>query len=569
MPTAEPREAPVQPPSADTPPLVPARMVNEYVYCPRLAYLEWVQGEWSESSDTVEGRHAHRRVDRQGGALPGPAQVEESPTLHARSVTLSSERLGLIARMDLIASDGGKVVPVDYKRGKRPHIESGAYDPERVQLCVQGLILREHGYDCVEGALYFVASRERVRVVFDDELIAATRQALDGLRRVAAGGVIPPPLEDSPKCPRCSLVEICLPDEVNHLTRVNVSPRPIAVPGTDALPLYVQAHRAKVAKSGDTIVVTVEDKKVATARLTETSQVVLMGNVSVTTPCLHELMWRGIPVTWHSFGGWFLGHTTGNGHKNVEMRTAQYRTSFDEAICLRFAKGLVSAKIQNCRTLLRRNWKSDDSSQPVLIDLKSDSRHAGRATSLAELLGIEGTGAARYFRVFGSMLNKGASDAESGFNFETRNRRPPTDPVNALLSFAYSLLARSWTVTLAAVGFDPFRGLYHQPRYGRPALALDVMEPFRPLVADSVVIQAINNGEVRTTDFKTAAGSVNLTADGRRRFIAAYERRLGHEIVHPLFGYRVSYRRLMEMQARLLGRFLLGELPEYPNFITR
>ena len=255
----------------------------------------------------------------------------------------------------------------------------GAYDPERVQLCVQGLLLREHGYDCSEGVLYFVASRERVRIVFDDELIATTTQAVQGLRRVAVGGAIPPPLEDSPKCPRCSLVEICLPDEVNHLTRTNVSPRPIAVPGTDALPLYVQAHRAKVAKSGDTLVVTVEDKKVATVRLTETSQVVLMGNVSVTTPCLHELMWRGIPVTWHSFGGWFLGHTTGNGHKNVELRTAQYRASFDEAVCLRFAKGLVGAKIQNCRTLLRRNWKSAGSSQPVLVDLKSDSRHAGRA----------------------------------------------------------------------------------------------------------------------------------------------------------------------------------------------
>ena len=569
MPTQETSEAPVKLAPADSPPLVPARMVNEYEYCPRLAYLEWVQGEWSESSDTVEGRHAHRRVNRDGRALPPPAQVEESPTLHARSVTLSSERLGLIARMDLIESDGGRVAPVDYKRGKRPHVESGAYDPERVQLCVQGLLLREHGYDCSEGVLYFVASRERVRIVFDDELIATTTQAVQGLRRVAAGGTIPPPLEDSPKCPRCSLVEICLPDEVNHLTRTNVSPRPIAVPGTDALPLYVQAHRAKVAKSGDTLVVTVEDKKVATVRLTETSQVVLMGNVSVTTPCLHELMWRGIPVTWHSFGGWFLGHTTGNGHKNVELRTAQYRASFDEAVCLRFAKGLVGAKIQNCRTLLRRNWKSAGSSQPVLIDLKSDSRHAARVSSLAELLGIEGAGAARYFRAFGSMLNKAASEDEAGFNFETRNRRPPTDPVNALLSFAYSLLARSWAVTLAAVGFDPFRGLYHQPRYGRPALALDLMEPFRPLVADSVVIQAINNGEIRTTDFKTSAGSVNLTADGRRRFIAAYERRLGHEIVHPLFGYRVSYRRLMEMQARLLGRFLLGELPEYPNFITR
>ncbi len=544
-------------------------MVNEYVYCPRLAYLEWVQGEWADSSDTVEGRHGHRRVNRDGGALPPPGEVDEVPRVHARSVTLSSERLGLIARPDLIESDGGRVVPVDYKRGKRPHVGSGAQEPERVQLCAQGLLLREHGYDCVEGVLYFVGSRERVRVRFDDELVAATHRAIEGLRGLAADGAIPPPLEDSPKCPRCSLVEICLPDEVNRLTRATAPPRPIAVAATDSLPLYVQAQQARVGKSGETLVVIVDDEKVATARLEETSQVILMGNVRLTTPCLHELMWRGIPVTWHSYGGWFYGHTVGNGHKNVELRTAQYRASFDEATCLRFARGLVSAKIQNCRTLLRRNWKRAQSSQPVLVDLKSDSRRPARATSLGELLGVEGSAAARYFRAFTAMLQDDGPGAAFGFDFETRNRRPPTDPVNALLSFAYSLLVRSWTVTLAAVGFDPFRGLYHQPRYGRPALALDLMEPFRPLIADSVVVQAINNGEVRPTDFRSAAGSVNLTPHGRRRFIATYERRLGHEVVHPLFGYRVSYRRLMEMQARLFGRFLLGELPEYPNFTTR
>ena len=571
MPVTESQEPAVQPVSADVPPLVPARMVNEYVYCPRLAYLEWVQGEWADSSDTVEGRHAHRRVNREGGSLPAAADVEAAARVHARSVTLSSDRLGIIARMDLIESDGGRVTPVDYKRGKRPHVERGAHDPERVQLCVQGLILREHGYDCAEGVLYFVGSRERVRVPFDDDLVAAAVQAVDGLRRVATDGAMPPPLEDSPKCPRCSLVEICLPDEVNHLTRLDGPPRPIAVPATDALPLYVQARRAKVAKSGETLVVTVDDEKVATARLEETSQVVVMGNVYLTTPCLQELMGREIPVTWHSFGGWFYGHTTSNGHKNVELRTAQYRASFDDATCLRFAKGLVSAKIQNCRTLLRRNWKRQDSNQPVLIDLRTDSRRAGRAQSLVELLGIEGAAAARYFRAFGAMLHDDPPDGNGalGFDFETRNRRPPTDPVNALLSFAYSLLVRSWTVTLAAVGFDAFRGLYHQPRYGRPALALDLMEPFRPLIADSVVVQAVNNGEIRPIDFKSAAGSVNLSAEGRRRFIATFERRLGHEVVHPLFGYRVSYRRLMEMQARLFGRFLLGELPEYPNFLTR
>lgn len=556
----------------DGPPLVPARMVNEYSYCPRLAYLEWVQGEWADSADTVEGRHAHRRVDRKSGLLPATDASEDFDRLHVRSVTLSSERLGLIARIDLIEAKDGGVVPVDYKRGKRPHVKGGAYEPERVQLCVQGLILRDHGYRCAEGVLYFVAGRERVRVIFDDELVATTEQTVAGLRRVASEGVLPPPLEDSPKCPRCSLVSICLPDEINHLSllsRPEMTPRPIAVPGTDALPLYVQAPGAKVMKSGETLVVSVKDEKVTSVRLRETSQVVLMGSVYVTTPCLQELMWRGIPVTWHSYGGWFYGHTVDNGHKNVELRTAQYRASFDANVCLRFAKDLTRAKILNSRTLLRRNWKGPGSSHEIMIELRNDSRRAARARSVSVLLGIEGTAAARYFRAFPTMISEGLRAGHEGFDFQKRNRRPPTDPVNALLSFAYSLLVRAWTVTIAAVGLDPFRGLYHQPRYGRPALALDLMEPFRPLLADSVVVQVINNREVRATDFRAAAGAVALTPTGRRTLITAFERRLSHEIVHPIFGYRVSYRRLMEMQARLLSRFLLGEIPAYPNFMTR
>ena len=557
-------------PSTDMPtdtPLVPARMVNEYQYCPRLAYLEWVQGEWAESADTVEGRYAHRRVNRDGGTLPPPGEVADEK-LHARSVTLSSDKLGLIAQMDLIESDDGQVIPVDYKRGKRPHVKGGAYDPERVQLCAQGMLLREHGYRCDEGVLYFVASRERVRIAFDEALIRTTEQAITGLRSLAQNGTIPPPLQDSPKCPRCSLVGICLPDEINHLAQSSPEPRPIAVPNTEALPLYVQARGAKVAKSGETLVVSIDDEKVATARLAETSQVVLMGSIYITAPCLQELMWRGIPVTWYSHGGWFYGHTVGNGHKNVELRTAQYRASFDAATCLRFAQGLVSAKILNCRTLLRRNWKRPDDNRGVMIDLKEDSRSAERAQSLAELLGIEGAAAARYFGALPAMISRNDPEEEA-FDFKKRNRRPPTDPVNALLSFAYSLLVRAWTVTLTSVGFDAFRGLYHQPRYGRPALALDLMEPFRPIVAESVVLQVINNGEVKPPDFKAAAGSVALTAAGRRKFIAAFERRLDQEVVHPLFGYRVSYRRLMEMQARLFGRFLLGEITAYPNFLTR
>ncbi len=550
-------------------PLLPARMVNEYQYCPRLAYLEWVQGEWADSADTVEGRRVHRRTDKRSGELPAPEEIEADTRIHARSITLSSNRLGLIAKMDLIESDGGAVLPVDYKRGKRPHVAKGAYDPERVQLCVQGMILEEHGYVCTEGVLYFAGTRERVQVVFDAELRHLAQNAIDGMRLVAAGGQVPPPLVDSPKCPRCSLVGICLPDEVNFMRNAETPPRPLAILRDEALPVYVQARSAKVAKNGDVLEIWVDDKQATSARLAEVSQLVLLGNVYVTTPCLHELMSRDIPISWHSFGGWFMGHTMGTGHKNVELRTAQYRMSFDAAVCLRLAKGLVIAKVQNARTLLRRNWKTGDVPEAMLDAFRQDIDLARRAPALPELLGAEGNAAARYFREFRNMIRSSEDEGEFAFDFTKRNRRPPTDPVNALLSYAYSLLVRAWTVTLSAVGFDPYRGFYHQPRYGRPALALDMMEPFRPLIADSTVIQVINNGEVRPSDFVSAAGSVALDADGRKRFIAAFERRLGHEVTHPIFGYKVSYRRLMEIQARLLGRFLLGEIDDYPNFVTR
>lgn len=554
--------------SADLP-LLPARMVNEYEYCPRLAYLEWVQGEWAESADTVEGRYRHRRVDKPGGDLPKPDETEEGEKIHAKSITLSSNRLGLIAKIDLVEGGEGVVTPVDYKRGKRPHVPKGAYDPERIQVCVQGLILEEHGYTCNEGVLYFAESKERARVVFDEELRAQTRAAVDGLRLIAAGGQLPPPLTDSPKCPRCSLVGICLPDEVNFLKRMEEPPRPLAVPRDEALPLYVQANHAKVAKKGETLEISIDDDPQTSVRLIDVSQVVLMGNIYLTTPTLHELMRREIPVTWHSFGGWFLGHTAGLGHKNVELRTAQYRASFDEAVCIHLARKLVRAKIMNCRTLLRRNWRGEDKPERLVDGLKGDADSSIEALSLATLLGVEGAAAQRYFGDFARMIKEDDDGKSFRFDFMRRNRRPPTDPVNALLSYAYSLLTRTWTVTLSAVGFDPYRGFYHQPRYGRPALALDMMEPFRPLVADSCVIQAINNGEVRPSDFISAAGSVALTDDGRKRFIATFERRLSHEITHPLFGYKLSYRRLFELQARLLGRFLLGDILEYPNFTTR
>ena len=550
--------------------LVPARILNEFVYCPRLAYLEWIQKEFEDSADTVQGRHVHRRVDKPGGTLPTPDDVDGAFKA-ARSVELSSPKLGLVAKIDLIESKDGEVTPVDYKRGKRPHVPRHAYDPERVQLCAQGLLLQEHGYSCSSGVLYFAGSQERVRVCFDDELRQLTLDSLSKLREVAKGGTIPQPLEDSPKCPRCSLVGICLPDEINWLKSGNKEVRPLSVRHARGLPVYVQAHRAKVAKKGERLAITKgDDSEPIHVRLADTSQLVLQGNVYVTTPTLHELMRRDIPVSWHSYGGWLLGHTVGTGHANVELRTAQYRGSFDDAVCLQLARGWVQAKIRNCRTMLRRNTRVAADLGTALTDLSRLADRAGRTRDMDTLLGVEGAAAAIYFqRLPGMLRSDEGKDSAAAFKMENRNRRPPADPINAMLSFGYAVLTRTFVNTLTAVGFDAYRGFYHQPRYGRPALALDMMEPFRPLIVDSAVIMAINNGEVRPTDFVREPVGTSFSDTGRRRFIATLERRLGQEVTHPTFGYRLEYRRVLEIQSRLLARFLLGEISSCPNFITR
>lgn len=556
------------PPATAETPLVPVRMVNEFVYCPRLAFLEWVDSEWADSGDTEEGRRAHVRVDSGGGKLPAPDTVEDRPDFAARSVTLASDSLGIIAKMDLIEGEDGTVTPVDTKKGKRPHVAEGAYEPERVQVCAQALILEDAGYEVAEGAIWYGGSRERVRIAHDDELRARTRTAISDLRLAAASGRMPPPLIDSPKCTRCSLAGICLPNEVT-LFRRGLAPRPLNPAADTALPLYAQEPGARVGKSGEVLVVETEAGKTEVA-LGDISELVLHGPVSLSTPALGALLREEVPVTYASTGGWVLGHTVSTGHRNVAVRIAQYRAAFDERRCLAFARSLVVAKIKNSRVFLRRNFKAGDEAERdhTLEALARMADRAAHAPSEAELLGMEGEAAARYFRLFSTMFGETARDFPA-YAFDKRSRRPPADPVNAMLSFGYALLTRTWLTTLSAVGLDPYLGFYHKPRFGRPALALDMIEPFRPILADSTVIQTVNNGEVKADGFIAAGPAINLKPHAKRAFIAAYERRLDQEVTHPVFGYRVSMRRLLEVQARLLVRYLDGEIDEYPHYLVR
>ena len=600
------RAAPRRP--LELPPYLPARMLNEFVYCPRLFFYEWVEGVFAHSADTVQGALRHEKLGAREDPLPPPESPER---IHARSVQLTSDTHGLIASMDLVEGDGNAVSPVDYKKGRPRDGAEGpeAWPADRAQLCAQALILRDNGYRCDEAVAYYDGTRQRVRVPIDDALVAETTAAIAAARALARDGTIPPPLVDSPKCPRCSLVGICLPDETTFCQALaaaapdpqlrlfddalgpaepfgdgDPAPGPRAprigevrrlVPARDDLrPLYVAGHGLTVGKRGEVLQIRSRDKPVQEVRVNEIAQVNVLGNVQLTSAAVQGLCWAEKPIAHFSYGGWFYGLTQGLGLKNVFLRRDQFARAGDPAFCLALSQSFVATKIRNQRTLLQRNHV-----EPPVLALRQLKHYAARALDtgdLPELLGIEGNAARLYFEHLPGMLKASddelpadAPPAEFRFDFANRNRRPPRDPVNALLSFAYSLLVKDLTIICHAAGFDPFIGFFHQPRFGRPALALDLMEGFRPLIADSAVLTAINTRMVKPEDFVQVGPAVSLRPPGRKAFLRAYEQRMDTLVTHPLFGYRVNYRRLLEVQVRLLGRVIAGELPSYPGFETR
>ena len=559
-------------------PLIPARMLNEFVYCPRLAILEWVDGEFAPNADTAEGEMRHAAVDKLGRRVRlrqraaeqdgDDAEAPVSQIEQLRSVELSDSTLGLIAKIDVLEIDGDRACPVDTKKGKRPHIERGVYEPERVQVCAQGLLLRAHGYRSDSGFIYYAGSNERVEIAFDEDLIALTLAKLTELRVAASADQLPPPLVDSPKCVRCSLAPICMPDEMRFLREPAAPPRQLTPAGDHLFPLYVQQPGATVRKDGDVLQVWEKEQKLGEMRTREVSQLVLMGRVSATEPAYRELLGLGKPILHLSAGGWLYGVTDGLSHANVRLRQRQFRAADDPEKCLAISRQIVASKLLNQRTFLRRNG-GDAVPEQSLDAIRNSAEAALRGASIDEVRGHEGYGARVYFAHFAATLRPGNDNFRDRFDAAGRNRRPPRDPVNALLSFAYSMLAREWVTACRAVGFDPYLGFFHAPHYNRPSLALDLMEAFRPLCADSTVVRALNNGELGLSDFVERLGAVNLTDSGRRSFLRGFEQRLSQEITHPVFGYRVSYRRVFEIEARLLARYLAGEIPTYSPMTTR
>ena len=274
---------------------------------------------------------------------------------------------------------------------------------------------------------------------------------------------------------------------------------------------------------------------------------------------------ENVPIVHFTMGHWFCGITTGISLRNAYSRAAQYKTADLADKSLEISKAIVTAKAQNQRTMVRRNTQKNTAE--TLAGMKKLIKKIPKTQSPEVLLGLEGNVAALYFSVFSKLLSP--RDMVSEFEFTKRNRRPPTDPVNALLSFGYAMLTKECTTALLAEGLDPWWGFYHKPRHGRPALALDLMEEFRPLVVDSAVIKSINTGMVTRDSFQITPNGCIITDTGRKAFIRAYEARLDQLIVHPIFDYHCSWRTIIRLQARLISKWLTGDVENYIGITTR
>jgi CRISPR-associated protein Cas1 len=351
--------------------------------------------------------------------------------------------------------------------------------------------------------------------------------------------------------------------------------------------LYLTEPRSLVKKDGETLVVHIPankekgtEKRKVRVPLIKVDQVVVQGDSTVTTPALLALLEQRADVCFCAFHGQFRGRLAPGFSKNSLIRLEQHRWHHDPARSLSLARRFVEGKLANQRTLLlRTNRKRNDAAvAKAADDIKGvldqvpqvrraegetiDPRVPQAGTAWGTLLGLEGAAAAFYFNAFPRLLKQ-----ELGFG--GRKKRPPTDPVNALLSYGYTLLMNKVASAIQLVGLDPYVGFLHSSQYGKPALALDLMEEFRPVVVDSVVLTLINNRILRADDFREEFGVYWLRDEARKTFLTKFEERLNTEIKHPTFGYRAAYRKCLELQVRLLAKTLTAEIPDYEPFVVR
>lgn len=527
---------------------IPIGWVAHHQFCPRRAWLEASGERIRQSSQIEQGHFEHRRAHDPNASDQGTA----------RGIDVRSPSLGIHGRIDVAEGDPETgVVLVEYKATPVRRIPEVTV-ANRIQLTLQRKALEEAGVAVLDQAVYFTGHKRRVFVELDDADEAAARQAVAATRATVSSSTAPEPLEDDPRCRSCSHASICLPEERTF----REIQRRIMVPDPEGAVLHAATYGSRVSLSSGRVLVKKWDEQLASVPIEKVQAVVVHGNVDLSGAMIRECLWRNLPIVWCTGSGRVVGWSqtarTANGLARVEQHVASARG--DLALAAQF----ITAKIANQATIARRYGAPE----AAVKRLRALQREALSAVSLTALMGVEGQAAVVYFEQVPLFLGGFENRPWLG-RFTGRVGRGAVDPVNVALNYAYGMLTAEAIRAVAACGLDPHAGFLHSSGRNKPALALDLMEEFRAPVADSAVFRAFNNGELREESFDVSLGSARLTDQGRKAIIRAVEQRITAQFRHPLFGYSVTWRRALEIQARLVLGMIDGTQQTYRGVVTR
>jgi len=480
------------------------------------------------------------------------------------TLALESERWGLVGKVDCVRRRDGMLIPYEHKRGRSARSQEGvaeAWPSDRLQVVAYAALLEEHtGRTVTEGRVRYHADNTMVRVPMDAQARADLQHAIARARTLQSSIERPPVADNERLCVRCSLAPVCLPEEARLAQQPDHKTIRLFPADDERQALHVLTPGARVGRKGDQLEVTAKEAEPQRYPVQEIGQVVLHGFAQITTQALRLCAEREVGVHWVTMGGRYMGAWAA-GTGPVQRRIRQYKALTDPAVCLHLAKQLAEARVRGQLSVLLRASRDLGRATAAVTDAISGIRKLlqplTRAESLESLRGYEGSIAAQYFSALPDLI---APEVGALMRPDGRNRRPPRDRCNALLSFGYALLLKDVMNAILVVGLDPALGFYHQPRSQAHPLALDLLELFRVPLVDLPVLASINRRQWdETEDFQIAGQQVWLSESGHKKFIQIYERRKADQWKHPVIGHALSYARLIELEVRLLEKEWMNE----------
>ncbi|MDO5554461.1 MAG: type I-MYXAN CRISPR-associated endonuclease Cas1 [Planctomycetia bacterium] len=540
--------------------------LHALAYCPRLFYLEEVEEIRLADDRVYAGRTLHEVV------------APDTPDGSMTQVELTGEKIGLTGKIDCLCRCDGSLIPYEHKRGRCQRINGKptAWPSDALQVSAYGMLLEEsRNIDVPEGRVRYHAENVTAFVPLDAEMRQKVLDAVTEAKRLRNLPERPPVTSNEKLCVRCSLAPICLPEEERFVIDSAHKTVRLFPADRERATIHVLTPGTQIGRSGESIHLTTCEGETRTLPTTDVDSIVLHGYSQISTQAIQLCASQNISLHWLNPSGSYLGgFVAGTGP--VQRRIRQYRALDDEAFRLKLAKRLVRSKVEQTLRYILRSTRSESKegllrpSAPIQtsINITRDIlRQLDTAPNIDVLRGYEGAAAKEYFGILTLLLG---ADVPKTMIPQGRNRRPPRDRFNAVLSYFYSLLYASVLQSILTVGLEPAFGFFHTPRSSTPPLVLDLMELFRLIICDMTLIGSINRLQWDPkADFDVTKEKVWLSQTGKKKAIELYERRLQDTWKHSVVGYSLSYARLIELEIRLLEKEWTGTEGLFAKFRIR